>query len=66
MEVLKKLTANSDAVIENFIPGVTKKLGIDYDSLKKYNNNLVYCSISGYGDIGPLKNAPAFDNIMQA
>lgn len=64
--MLYNLTAKSDAVIENFVPGVTEHLKVDYESLKKYREDLVYCSISGYGDIGPMKNSPAFDNIIQA
>lgn len=48
------------------MPGVTENLRIDYESLRKYRENIVYCSISGYGDIGPMKNSPAFDNIIQA
>jgi formyl-CoA transferase len=53
-------------VIENFVPGVTENLNIDYERLKKYKNDIVYCSISGYGDTSILKNSPAFDNIIQA
>lgn len=45
---------------------MTEKLQIDYDKLKKYNEKLIYCSVSGYGDFGTRKNFPAFDNIIQA
>src|SRR5690625_220861 len=47
-EIFKELVQTADVVIENFRPGVTKKLGIDYDSLKSINSGLIYCSISGY------------------
>jgi crotonobetainyl-CoA:carnitine CoA-transferase CaiB-like acyl-CoA transferase len=53
-------------VLENFVPGITQKLQIDYETLKKYNPKLVYCSVSGYGDFGSKADFPAFDNIIQA
>lgn len=65
-EVLYKLVARSDVVVENFVPGITEKLKIDYDTCKQYNSQLVYCSISGFGDFGSKKNYPAFDNLIQA
>jgi crotonobetainyl-CoA:carnitine CoA-transferase CaiB-like acyl-CoA transferase len=65
-EIIYRLTARSDAVVENFVPGVAQQLKVDYETLKQHKEDLVYCSISGYGDIGPLKNSPAFDNIIQA
>lgn len=65
-DVLLKLIDTADAVVENFIPGVTERLGIDYESLKARNPQLVYCSISGFGDTGSKKNYPAFDNLIQA
>ncbi len=48
------------------MPGVTEKLGIDYETLSNLKPNLVYCSISGFGDMGDKKNYPAFDNLIQA
>ncbi len=54
-----------DVVIENFTPGVSAKLGIDYDSLKCENPNLIYCSISGFGQYGPYKHKKAYDPMIQ-
>ena len=55
LEVLKKLVSTADVLIENYRPGIVKKLGIDYESLSKINPDLIYCSISGYGQSGPYK-----------
>ena len=66
IEIFKKLVADADVVIENFRPGVTKKLGIDYESLKKVNPGLIYCSISGYGQTGPYSHKAAFDLMASA
>ena len=48
-EILKNLLATADVLIENYRPGVVKKLGLDYESIKKINSNIIYTSISGYG-----------------
>jgi crotonobetainyl-CoA:carnitine CoA-transferase CaiB-like acyl-CoA transferase len=60
-EIVERLVRKADVVIEGFRPGVAKRLGIDYDTLKKYRANLVYCSISGYGQTGPWKDRPGHD-----
>lgn len=65
-EIFYELTKNSDVVIDNFRPGVVKKLGVDYDTLKKINPKIICCSISGYGQTGPFNDRPAFDLIIQA
>jgi crotonobetainyl-CoA:carnitine CoA-transferase CaiB-like acyl-CoA transferase len=65
-EIFYELAKNSDVVIDNFRPGVVKKLGVDYDTLKKINPRIICCSISGYGQTGPLNDRPAFDLIIQA
>ena len=65
IDVFKKLAAKSDVIIENFRPDVKKRLGIDYDSLKKLNPGLVYASISGFGQDGPYAKRPGFDQIAQ-
>jgi len=62
----RKLAAQCDVVIENFRPGVTRKLGIDYDSVKLVRPDVVYCSISGFGQEGPLARDPSYDVIAQA
>ncbi|MDI2589063.1 CoA transferase [Psychrobacillus sp. NEAU-3TGS] len=65
LQVLYKLIEEADVFIENYRPGVTKKLGIDYDTLKSINPGLIYCSISGYGQTGPYKNKGGFDIMAQ-
>jgi CoA:oxalate CoA-transferase len=63
--VLRRLVATADVLIENFRPGVMVRLGIGYEDLRKYKPSLVYCAISGFGQEGPLKDAPAYDQIVQ-
>jgi len=60
------LARSSDIVVENFRPGVTKRLGIDYETLSGLNSRLVYASISGFGQEGPLAHRAAYDIIAQA
>lgn len=62
----KKLIETSDVVLENFRPGVIKRLGLGYDVCKDLNPGIVYCSVSGYGQTGPMRDWPAIDNIVQA
>lgn len=63
--VFRSLVATSDVVVENFRPGVMKRLGLDYAALKAVRPDLIYCAISGFGQDGPLKNNPAYDQIVQ-
>ena len=63
--VLKRLIAGADVVVENFRPDVKFRLGIDYETLKPDNPGLVYASISGFGQSGPLAQRPGFDQIAQ-
>jgi CoA:oxalate CoA-transferase len=65
-EVFYELAKKSDIVIDNFRPGVVKKLGVDFDTLKEMNPRIICCSISGYGETGPFNDRPAFDLIIQA
>jgi len=65
LEVLKKLVARSDVLVENYRPDVKDRLGIDYASLKSVNPRLVYASISGFGQTGPYAKRPGFDQIAQ-
>ncbi len=65
IRVLKQLIDKADVVVENFRPDVKFRLGIDYDSLKATNPGLVYASISGFGQTGPLAGRPGFDQIAQ-
>ena len=63
--LLKRLIATADVVVENFRPDVKFRLGIDYETLSKDNPRLVYASISGFGQTGPLATRPGFDQIAQ-
>ena len=60
------LIAHSDIVVENFRPGVARKLGIDYDAARRTNSRIIYLSISGFGQSGPLADRPSYDIIAQA
>ena len=64
-EIFKRLAKTSHAVVENFRPGVMTRLGVGYDALKAINPAIVYCAISGFGQDGPMKDAPAYDQIIQ-
>ena len=59
--IVERLAKQADVVIEGFRPGVAKRLGIDYESLRKHNGRIVYCSISGYGQSGPWRSRPGHD-----
>lgn len=60
-EILTKFIKQSDVLIESFRPGVIDRLGFGKDNVKKMNANLIYCSISGYGQTGPYRNIPGHD-----
>jgi crotonobetainyl-CoA:carnitine CoA-transferase CaiB-like acyl-CoA transferase len=64
-EVLLRLAEQADVVVENMRPGVTKRLGVDYESVKKRNPRIVYGSISGFGQYGPYTSRPSIDQIAQ-
>jgi crotonobetainyl-CoA:carnitine CoA-transferase CaiB-like acyl-CoA transferase len=63
--ILKKLAETADVLIENYRPDVKKRLGIDYETLRKLNPRLVYVSLSGFGQTGPYANRPGFDQVAQ-
>jgi len=65
IEVLKKLVATADVLLENFRPDVKTRLGIDYEALSAINPRLVYASISGFGQTGPYATRPGFDQVAQ-
>ncbi len=65
-EILVALAESSDVLVENFRPGVARRLGIDHAALEPLNPGLVYASISGFGQDGPLSNRPAYDLVVQA
>jgi crotonobetainyl-CoA:carnitine CoA-transferase CaiB-like acyl-CoA transferase len=64
-EIFVELVRDADAVIENFRPGVVTRLGIDYEALREVKPDLIYCSISGFGQTGPYKTRPGFDIMAQ-
>lgn len=64
-EIVRRLIATADVVIENFKLGGLKKYGLDYDSLKAINPKLVYCSITGFGQTGPYAGFAGYDYIVQ-
>lgn len=64
--IFKELVASADVLLENYRPGVVKKLGIDYEALAQVNPRLIYASISGYGQHGPYKNRKVYDPLIQA
>jgi crotonobetainyl-CoA:carnitine CoA-transferase CaiB-like acyl-CoA transferase len=59
------LVATADALVENFRPGVMARLGLGYETLKEVRPSLVYCAISGFGQTGPMRDNPAYDQIIQ-
>jgi formyl-CoA transferase len=65
LAVFRRLVAKSDVVIENFRPGVKGRLHIDYESLRTVNRRLVYASVSGFGQSGPYRDRPGFDQVAQ-
>ena len=64
-EILRKLIARADVVLENFRPGTMERLGFGYERLRAVNRRLVYCSISGFGASGPEASRPGYDLIVQ-
>ncbi|WP_280152019.1 CaiB/BaiF CoA-transferase family protein [Piscinibacter sp. XHJ-5] len=64
-EVFRRLVRTADVVMENFRPGVMDRLGVGHAELMKENPRLVYCAISGFGQDGPLRDLPAYDQIIQ-
>lgn len=65
IEILRRLAAQADVLVENFRPDVKTRLGIDYDALRLVNPRLVYASVSGFGQDGPYRDRPGFDQIAQ-
>ena len=62
---LMKLVATADVLVENFRPGVMERLGVGQATLRAANPKLIYCAISGFGQEGPMRGAPAYDQIVQ-
>ena len=66
VEIIQMLAHQADILVESFKPGSLEKRGLGYEELKGKNPGLIYCSISGYGNTGPLHHSPGYDPIMQA
>jgi crotonobetainyl-CoA:carnitine CoA-transferase CaiB-like acyl-CoA transferase len=64
-EVFLRLVRSAQVVVENFRPGVMQRLGLGFEALRDENPTLVYCAISGFGQDGPLRDLPAYDQIVQ-
>ncbi len=65
-QILLDLVSTADVFLQNYRPGVAKRLGVDYETLSKINPHLIYVSISGYGESGPYVNRPGQDLLLQA
>jgi crotonobetainyl-CoA:carnitine CoA-transferase CaiB-like acyl-CoA transferase len=66
VEVALRLAAMADVVLESFVPGVAERLGIGYESVKLVRPNVIYCSVSGFGQDGPMAHERGFDQLLQA
>jgi CoA:oxalate CoA-transferase len=66
VEIIRRLVVSADILVENFRPGVMRRLKLDYASLQKLNPRLIYCSISGYGQTGPSAELPAYAPVIHA
>src|SRR6266404_4413586 len=64
VEIIRRLVASVDILVENFRPGVMRRLKLDCDSLRELNPKLIYCSISGYGQTGPSAELPAYAPVI--
>ncbi len=66
IKLVHRMVESTDVLVENFRPGVMERLGLGYEALRKINPRLVYCSISGYGQVGPQAERPAYAMIVHA
>jgi crotonobetainyl-CoA:carnitine CoA-transferase CaiB-like acyl-CoA transferase len=65
VEIFKQMAAKADVIVENYRPDIKHKLGIDYETIRQINKRIVYGSISGFGQDGPYRDRPGFDQIAQ-
>jgi crotonobetainyl-CoA:carnitine CoA-transferase CaiB-like acyl-CoA transferase len=65
-EIIRALVKDADVLIENFKVGDLKRFGLDYESLKAINPRLIYCSVTGFGQTGPMADRPGYDGLFQA
>ena len=66
LEVLRDLCRTADVFVQNFRPGVAERMGIGYDDLRTLREDIIYVSVSGFGDVGPLAHKRVYDNVVQA
>ena len=66
VELVRDLARKSDVLVENFTPGLMKRFGLDYPTLREENPGLVYCSITAYGEDGPYRDRPGYDMVLSA
>jgi len=66
LDLIRELACVSDVFVENFTPGLTKRFGLDYETLRKLNPRLVYASITAYGQDGPYRDRPGYDMVLSA
>jgi formyl-CoA transferase len=66
VELVQELAAVSDVLVENFTPGLMRRFGLDYETLREVNPRLVYCSITAYGQDGPYRDRPGYDMVLSA
>jgi formyl-CoA transferase/CoA:oxalate CoA-transferase len=64
-EIIHRLIKQSDVLVENFRPGVMKRLGLGFQRVKEMNSQIIYCSISGFGQDGPYRMLPGYDQVAQ-
>lgn len=64
-DLFLRLVNDADVVVENFRPGFKQRLGIDYDTVSRQNSRIVYASLSGFGQDGPYRDRPGFDQVAQ-
>src|SRR5699024_4942653 len=66
IKIAKEIIKDSDVLIENFKSGTMERLGLGYEELKEINPNLIFCSVTGYGQDGPYSSFPGYDFLAQA
>ncbi|WP_420392317.1 CaiB/BaiF CoA transferase family protein [Acuticoccus sp.] len=65
LELIKALIATADIFVENYRPGVAERLGLSFEAVREVKQDIVYCSVSAYGQDGPLSRRPAYDHVVQ-
>ena len=66
LEIIKKLVQQADVVVENYLPGKLAKMGLGYEQMKEWKEDIIYASITGYGQTGPYSSAAGYDVIIAA